>query len=168
MNEGCTSDFPSSPSKLSCLRRATLPPLASPRFSRPGLPNQLIRAAKAAAKHTYFYQKSCLLPRFFTAFRNFQIFYLLSVEKRFPSHHLAQSLALARSFTIEKQLQSSNFLTNFAAFVKNFLTFLALFSHLIKLPRCRRGPQNSSFNCKKLQTDRAFSAIIYIDKKIER
>ena len=111
----CTSDFPSSPSKLSCLRRASSPPSRSARFSRPGLPNQLIRAAKAAAKRTYFYQKSCLLSPFFAAFKSFSDFYLLSAEKRLQSHHLAQSLALARSFTIEKQLQSSNFLTIFAA-----------------------------------------------------
>lgn len=115
MNEGCTSDFPSSSSKLSCLRRASSPPSRSARFSRPGLPNQLIRAAKAAAKRRYFYQKSCLLPRFFAAFKSFSDFYLLSVEKRLQSHRLAQSLALARSFTVEKQLQSSNFLTIFTA-----------------------------------------------------
>ena len=92
-----------------------LPPHSPARLSRPGLPNQLIRAAKAAAKRRYFYQKSCLLPHFFAAFKSFSDFYLLSVEKRLQSHRLAQSLALARSFTVEKQLQSSNFLTIFTA-----------------------------------------------------
>ena len=48
----------------------------------PGLPNQLIRAAKAAAKRRYFYQKSCLLPHFFAAFGNFQIFYLKTATEK--------------------------------------------------------------------------------------
>lgn len=80
----CTSDFPSSPSKLSCLRRASSLPLALFRL-RPGLPNQLIRAEKAAAKRTYFYQKSCLLPRFFAAFGSFWDFLFKTATERWLS-----------------------------------------------------------------------------------
>ena len=140
LNEGCTSTvhvgplpyvgdtsaFPSSPSKLSCLRRASSHLLRSSRFLRPGLSNQLIRAGKAAAKRTYFYQKSCLLPHFFAAFRNFLDFLFKTATERWLSPQNCCALGLARSFTVEKQLQSSNFLTIFTAFVKNFLTFLAL------------------------------------------
>lgn len=89
MNEGCTYPVHVGLSIFSfqvvLFTSGIFPPHSPPRLSRPGLPNQLIRAAKAAAKRTYFYQKSCLLPHFFAAFGSFSDFLFKTATERWPS-----------------------------------------------------------------------------------
>lgn len=67
------------------LTSGILPPHSPSRLLRPGLSNQLIRAEKAAAKRTYFYQKSCLLPHFFAAFGSFWDFLFKTATERWLS-----------------------------------------------------------------------------------